>query len=169
MLGKSCGHIQQGKHDPAVRQPAVLHVLPSPHRGNFANLVPLQTATFRLPGVAHSTVFVVLVACHMCYIGGAELHNTTQYWFRLHELMPIALLLTVNVHDGRYVGDSEALLQHVFKQARLSAPSIIFLDEIDAMFGKRSASDSESVSVQLLATLLAEMDGLELATGVLQP
>lgn len=69
----------------------------------------------------------------------------------------------------RYVGDGEALLQQVFKQARLSAPSIVFLDEVDSLFGKRGADaeESSSASLQLLSTLLTEMDGMQLATGVL--
>lgn len=35
-----------------------------------------------------------------------------------------------------YVGEGEALLREAFKKARLAAPSIVFLDEIDAMAGK---------------------------------
>lgn len=69
-----------------------------------------------------------------------------------------------------YTGDGEALLQQIFKQARLSAPSIIFLDEVEALFGNRGSADRDEpsdVSLQLLSTLLTEMDGMELATGVL--
>jgi SpoVK/Ycf46/Vps4 family AAA+-type ATPase len=65
----------------------------------------------------------------------------------------------------RYLGEGEAMLRQVFKQARLSAPSIIFLDELDALFSSRAASTLESSATQLLSTLLIEMDGLELATG----
>lgn len=63
------------------------------------------------------------------------------------------------------MGQGEALLQQVFKQARLSAPAIVFLDEVDALFAKRGAGDASSVSMRLLSTLLTEMDGMELATG----
>ena len=60
------------------------------------------------------------------------------------------------------------MLQTTFKKARLSAPSIVFLDEIDALFAKRSASssgDTSDSSLRLLSVLLTEMDGMELATG----
>lgn len=57
------------------------------------------------------------------------------------------------------------MLRQVFKQARLAAPSIIFLDEIDALFAKRSGPSSDTTATQLLSTLLTEMDGMELATG----
>ncbi|GAX73043.1 hypothetical protein CEUSTIGMA_g496.t1 [Chlamydomonas eustigma] len=69
-----------------------------------------------------------------------------------------------------YAGEGEGMLRDVFKRARLAAPSIIFLDEVDAVAVKRSesASDtSDSSSLRLLSTLLTEMDGMELATGVL--
>jgi SpoVK/Ycf46/Vps4 family AAA+-type ATPase len=58
-------------------------------------------------------------------------------------------------------------LRQIFKQGRLAAPSIIFLDEIDALFANRDSADSESTGTQLLSVLLTEMDGLELATGAL--
>ena len=34
-----------------------------------------------------------------------------------------------------YVGEGEELLRNTFRQARLAAPSILFLDEVDAMAG----------------------------------
>ena len=67
----------------------------------------------------------------------------------------------------RYLGEGEAMLRQVFQQGRLAAPSIIFLDEIDALFAKRGGErESGTTSMQLLSTLLTEMDGLELATGL---
>ena len=66
-----------------------------------------------------------------------------------------------------YVGESEEKLRHCFVQARLSSPSIIFLDEFDAFCTKRSGSEAGSVSDKLLATFLTEMDGLEQISGVI--
>ncbi|KAF9926428.1 hypothetical protein FBU30_003993 [Linnemannia zychae] len=74
-----------------------------------------------------------------------------------------------------YVGDSEKTVRETFHQARLSAPSIIFFDEIDTIVGKRnfsaggSGGDSggDSVQERVLSTMLNEMDGVENATGVL--
>ena len=34
-----------------------------------------------------------------------------------------------------YVGEGEALLRAAFQRARLAAPSILFLDEVDALVG----------------------------------
>lgn len=66
-----------------------------------------------------------------------------------------------------YVGESERTLRDLFALAREAAPSVIFLDEVDAMVGGRgSASDggSESASGGILTTLLTEIDGVY-ATG----
>jgi transitional endoplasmic reticulum ATPase len=74
-----------------------------------------------------------------------------------------------------YVGDSEKTIRETFHQARLSAPSIIFFDEIDTIVGKRNFSaggsggdgGGDSVQERVLSTMLNEMDGVENATGVL--
>ncbi|XP_053321111.1 ribosome biogenesis protein SPATA5L1 [Spea bombifrons] len=64
-----------------------------------------------------------------------------------------------------YVGDSERILTQVFRQARASAPAIIFLDEIDAIMGSRSDCRSGSgVQERILSVLLNELDGVGLKT-----
>ncbi|KAM0907800.1 hypothetical protein ACQ4PT_015923 [Festuca glaucescens] len=71
---------------------------------------------------------------------------------------------------SKYVGEGDALLRRTFQRARLSAPSIIFFDEADAIAPKRTGSDGDgnaTVGESLLSTLLTEMDGLELATGII--
>lgn len=64
---------------------------------------------------------------------------------------------------SKWVGESEKALREVFRQARAAAPSILFIDEIDAIGGKRSndISSGSSVGDRLLTQLLIEMDGLE--------
>ncbi len=55
----------------------------------------------------------------------------------------------------------------------MSAPSIIFLDEIDAIVGSRgigeggSSGQPDPVQDRILSTLLNEMDGIEMAKGIL--
>ncbi|MCO5608941.1 hypothetical protein L7F22_063159 [Adiantum nelumboides] len=72
-----------------------------------------------------------------------------------------------------FVGEGEALLRETFRRARLVAPSIVFFDEADAIAAKREGGDQKStgtensVGEKLLSTLLTEIDGLELAQGVL--
>lgn len=61
---------------------------------------------------------------------------------------------------SKYVGDTEKAIREIFRKARLSSPSIIFFDEIDAMATQRGADDT-SVSDRALCQLLNEMDGVE--------
>ncbi|KAJ5207170.1 ATPase AAA-type core [Penicillium cf. griseofulvum] len=63
-----------------------------------------------------------------------------------------------------YVGESERSLREIFRKARAARPSIIFFDEIDAIAARRSNS---SGGVNLLTTLLNEMDGIEELRNVL--
>jgi transitional endoplasmic reticulum ATPase len=59
----------------------------------------------------------------------------------------------------KFYGESEAKLRQVFEEARRNAPSIIFLDEIDALAPKRSVVVGD-VEKRVVAQLLALMDGL---------
>jgi transitional endoplasmic reticulum ATPase len=60
----------------------------------------------------------------------------------------------------KFYGESEAKLRGVFDQARKSAPSIVFIDEIDAIAPKRENVQGE-VEKRVVAQLLALMDGLK--------
>jgi transitional endoplasmic reticulum ATPase len=59
----------------------------------------------------------------------------------------------------KYYGESEARLREMFDEAARNAPSIIFLDELDALAPKRSAVAGE-VEKRVVAQLLALMDGM---------
>ena len=52
-------------------------------------------------------------------------------------------------------------LLQVFRQARAGAPAILFLDEVDAILGKRKeGAGSGGAHERVLSTLLNEMDGI---------
>jgi transitional endoplasmic reticulum ATPase len=59
----------------------------------------------------------------------------------------------------KYYGESEAKLRQVFEEARRNAPSIIFLDEMDAVAPRRAQVIGD-VEKRVVAQLLALMDGL---------
>jgi AAA family ATPase len=65
-----------------------------------------------------------------------------------------------------YVGESERSVREIFARARAASPSIIFFDEIDAIGGKR-APGGRNNGVNVLTTLLNEMDGIETLKGVM--
>jgi transitional endoplasmic reticulum ATPase len=59
----------------------------------------------------------------------------------------------------KYYGESEARLRAIFEEAEREAPSIIFLDELDAIAPKRTVVAGE-VEKRVVGQLLALMDGL---------
>jgi transitional endoplasmic reticulum ATPase len=61
---------------------------------------------------------------------------------------------------SKYYGQSEENLRKKFEEAEKSAPSIIFIDEIDAIATKREETKGE-VERRVVAQLLAIMDGLQ--------
>ena len=68
-----------------------------------------------------------------------------------------------------YVGVGAARVRSIFAQARKTAPSIVLLDELDAIGRSRSAhaGGGQEERESTLNQLLTEMDGFEAATGVL--
>jgi cell division protease FtsH len=66
-----------------------------------------------------------------------------------------------------FVGVGAARVRDLFSEARKRAPSIIFIDEIDAIGQRRGAGFvSNDEREQTLNQMLAEMDGFDPATGV---
>ncbi|MDE1724499.1 MAG: CDC48 family AAA ATPase [Thaumarchaeota archaeon] len=60
---------------------------------------------------------------------------------------------------NKYYGETEARLRDIFKEARENSPSVIFIDEIDAIAPKREEAYGD-VEKRVVAQLLALMDGL---------
>ena len=60
---------------------------------------------------------------------------------------------------NKYYGETEARLRDIFKEAKERSPSIIFIDEIDAIAPKREEAYGD-VEKRVVAQLLALMDGL---------
>ena len=63
---------------------------------------------------------------------------------------------------SKYVGESEKTVRELFRKARMAAPCIIFIDEIDAIANPRGSDITDSrVTERVVDTLLTEMDGLQ--------
>ena len=60
---------------------------------------------------------------------------------------------------NKYYGETEARLRDIFKEAKDNSPSIIFIDEIDAITPKREEAYGD-VEKRVVAQMLALMDGL---------
>lgn len=60
---------------------------------------------------------------------------------------------------SKFVGEAEKKIREKFEEAEKKAPSILFIDEIDAIASKREESYGE-VEKRMVAQLLATMDGM---------
>uniref|UniRef100_A0ABM5GJD4 vesicle-fusing ATPase n=1 Tax=Pogona vitticeps TaxID=103695 RepID=A0ABM5GJD4_9SAUR len=60
---------------------------------------------------------------------------------------------------SKFYGETEARLRQIFAEASLRRPSIIFIDEIDALFPKREGVQNE-IEKRIVASLLTLMDGI---------
>lgn len=78
-----------------------------------------------------------------------------------------AKLFVINGPDvvSEYFGESESGIKGVFAAARALAPSVIFIDEVDAIApardGPSGTSRGNNASSRLVTTLLTEMDHLQ--------
>jgi len=68
---------------------------------------------------------------------------------------------------SKWYGESEKKIAEIFRRARQVAPSVVFLDELDALVPTRGGSTGEPhVTERMVNQLLSEMDGLEELHGV---
>ena len=71
---------------------------------------------------------------------------------------------------SKWVGESERAIREIFKKAKQSSPSIIFLDEFESIASMRassSSSEGSDVSNRVVNQLLASMDGVESVDGII--
>ncbi|SOJ53151.1 ATP-dependent zinc metalloprotease FtsH [Mycobacterium simulans] len=61
----------------------------------------------------------------------------------------------------KWVGSSEKAVRELFRRARDSAPSLLFLDEVDALAPRRGQSFDSGVTDRVVAALLTELDGID--------
>jgi transitional endoplasmic reticulum ATPase len=61
----------------------------------------------------------------------------------------------------KWVGSSEKAVRELFGRARDSAPSLVFLDEIDALAPRRGQNFDSGVTDKVVAALLTELDGID--------
>jgi transitional endoplasmic reticulum ATPase len=62
---------------------------------------------------------------------------------------------------SKWVGESERAVRELFRRAREAAPTLVFLDEVDALAPVRGQASDGGTTDRVVAALLTEMDGVE--------
>ena len=62
---------------------------------------------------------------------------------------------------SKWVGESESGVRELFSRAKQAAPTLIFLDEVDALAPTRGQSTDGGTTDRVVAALLTELDGIE--------
>ncbi|KAF4658286.1 hypothetical protein FOL47_008092 [Perkinsus chesapeaki] len=65
---------------------------------------------------------------------------------------------------SRWHGEDEKMVRDLFTVARARAPSVIFMDEVDSILGKRGGNDHEATR-RLKTEMLIQLDGIHQDTG----
>jgi transitional endoplasmic reticulum ATPase len=67
---------------------------------------------------------------------------------------------------SKWVGESERAVRELFRRAREAAPTLVFLDEVDALAPVRGQASDGGVTDRVVAALLTELDGVEVLRNV---
>ena len=62
---------------------------------------------------------------------------------------------------SKWVGESERAVRELFRRAREAAPTLVFLDEVDALAPVRGRAADGGTTDRVVASLLTELDGVE--------
>ena len=62
---------------------------------------------------------------------------------------------------SKWVGESERAVRELFRRAREAAPTLVFLDEVDALAPIRGQATDGGTTDRVVAALLTELDGVE--------
>ena len=73
--------------------------------------------------------------------------------------LPFYMITAADIF-GKYVGESERNLKRIFSEIRKNAISVVFIDELETLFPKRT-EDVHETTRKVISLLLQELDGLD--------
>jgi transitional endoplasmic reticulum ATPase len=68
---------------------------------------------------------------------------------------------------GKWLGESEAAIRHIFRVARQLSPCIIFFDQLDALVPKRGTDSGSRTTERVVNQILSELDGIKALSNIL--
>ncbi|KAK9237626.1 P-loop containing nucleoside triphosphate hydrolase protein [Lipomyces kononenkoae] len=79
----------------------------------------------------------------------------------------VAHILSISASSvlGRYLGDTEAALRKIFEEAKMFSPSVILIDELDALAPRRDGDSAGETETRIVATLLTLFDSIAASTS----
>ncbi|KAG7342277.1 cell division control protein [Nitzschia inconspicua] len=77
-----------------------------------------------------------------------------------HESRSMLFICTASAMTSKWLGEGEKLIRALFRVARESAPSIIFIDEMDALLSARKSEGEHEASRRFKTEVMTQMDGI---------
>lgn len=77
-----------------------------------------------------------------------------------HESQCLLFICTASSLTSKWLGEGEKLLRTLFQVARAAAPSIIFVDEMDALLSSRKSEGEHEASRRFKTEFMTQMDGI---------
>jgi len=77
-----------------------------------------------------------------------------------HESSCVLFVCTASAMTSKWHGEGEKLLRTLFQVARAAAPSIIFVDEMDALLSSRKSDGEHEASRRFKTEFMTNMDGI---------
>jgi transitional endoplasmic reticulum ATPase len=68
---------------------------------------------------------------------------------------------------GKWLGESEAAIRHVFRVARQLSPCIVFFDQLDALVPNRGTDSGSRTTERVVSQILSELDGIRSLSNIL--